>query len=334
MAKIKKNKKTIHYIAIDDLSHNLGLLKSDVVRWLKKDNPKIAYDHRNRESIVTDYLDKYSDHPEYEQALIKSIESEIHLRTSKHSGKAEFYRKERLKLVEIYSDYISDLEALHKRNMDKANKHDHESCVVAAYMLFSKVISCLKMGCLNLKHGFWYCGSLLREIDETLDVAQYFIITKDTEAGRRALHGWFRQNIVPKHVTCREAISKYMASLIGDFDDKNHQDLMNELYQKKSKWTHPTYSTIREVTEYDIGQTINIKSIDYGPCLFELKVYELAHFYRSSIWSSFQAFLLCFKDELPLDSDDVDLILKYDKLFQGWDAGCGMVRCNRVRDGV
>ncbi len=316
----KKNKKIIRYIAIDALAHNLGLLKSDVVEWIKKDNPKISLDHRNRESIVTDYLDKYSEHSEYEQALIKSIEGEMKHRKSECPKKDDFYRKTRLNLIEKYGGYIDDLESLHRRNLDKVNKHNYESSVVAAYLLFSKVIACLKMGCLSLEHGHWYCGSLLRELDETLDVARYFIIEKDTAVGKKALHRWFRQNRTPQHLTCREAISKYMAGLIGTFDDKNHQDLMNELYQNKSKWIHPTHGTIREVTEYEIGPSIKIKSLDYGPCSVELKIYELTHFYRSSIWSAFQAFLLCFKNELPLDSDDTAFVLEYDKLFQRWDA--------------
>jgi hypothetical protein len=91
---------------------------------------------------------------------------------------------------------------------------------------------------------------------------------------------------------------------------------MNELYQLKSKWTHPTYSSIREVTQFDTNSGIEIVNIEYGGITFERKLIDLTHFFRSSIWSSFQVFQLCFFTNLPLTDNENNVIKEYCKLFQ------------------
>lgn len=171
------------------------------------------------------------------------------------------------------------------------------------------------MGVLSFEHGYWYGGSVIREIDEALDLAYYFVICENTNKGKVILHQWFRHNRAPQHYVCREAIFKHFAKLAGE-DAKNHKDLMNELYQSKSKWTHPTYSSIREITQFDTSSGIEIDNIEYGGITFEHKLIELTHFFRSSIWTSFQMFQLCFSTKLPLTDEESSVIKEYDKLFQ------------------
>lgn len=190
---------------------------------------------------------------------------------------------------------------------------------MAAYLLFSRVISTLKMSCLCLRNGYWTSGSLLREIDECLDLALYFVITKNTSKGKQVLQKWFRQNYAPQHSDCRREIAIHMASIDKDVDVKQHQELLNELYQKKSKFTHPAYATVREVTSYNVDGDTSVVEIDYGPCGYERKLHELTHFFRSSLWSSFQIFIACFVQEFPLAKEDIEYLHKYDKKFQSWD---------------
>jgi len=168
--------------------------------------------------------------------------------------------------------------------------------------------------------GYWFSGSFLREIDETLDVAYYFIISENKDAGQKNLTNWFRYNKAPKHHTCREAISKWKSSINSDHNEAYNRSLMNELYDKKSKWIHPTLNPIREIMifeEFD-GKIIT-KGYDYKSCGYERKLNELAHFFRSSIWTTYQFFFLCFHDRMPLEDEDKILILRYNKLFQQLD---------------
>lgn len=312
----KKKTTKEKYIAIADIAFNLGLLESDVEEWLLEDQPLIKLDHRERQCVSSVYMDRLSKDNRYEEAKRKSLESENIIRTLESYPRNERLVAERKNLLENYSKYISDLEYLHKSCRERVNFHHHESAVTAAYLLFSKVISCLKMGVLSLEHGFWFGGSVIREIDEALDLAHYFIICKFTGEGKATLHKWFRHNHAPNHSVCREAISSYMAELIDDIDQQNHKDLMNELYQSKSKWTHPTYSSIREVTQFDTTSGIDISNIEYGRITFEYKLVELTHFFYSSIWSSFQVFQVCFSSNLPLTEEENKEIRRYDELFQ------------------
>jgi len=94
---------------------------------------------------------------------------------------------------------------------------------------------------------------MVREIDECLDLAKYFWIKRGTTEGDTALHKWFRENDAPSHARCREAISEWHASLVGDSSPDDHLDLMRELYRKKSKWIHPTFLAIREVAQYELN---------------------------------------------------------------------------------
>jgi len=305
-------------MAISDIAFNLGLLDSDVRAWLSKEQPNVKRDHRQRPCVPSRYLELLSKKDDYELAKRKSLESENILRKKEIGDKKAHFITERARLLNIYSGYISDLENLHKACLDRVNAHHHESCITAAYLLIAKVISCLKLGCLSLEHGHWYGGSVIREIDEALDLAVYFMISNETNEGQNNLHQWFRHNRAPQHFVCRQAIAKYMSDLCSEFGKQNYQDLMNELYQIKSKWTHPTYSSIREVTQFDTNSGINISKIEYGGITFELKLFELTHFFRSSIWSSFQVFQICFSSALPLSEDEDTFIKKYDNVFKEW----------------
>jgi hypothetical protein len=176
------------------------------------------------------------------------------------------------------------------------------------------------MGSLCLRNGYWNSGSLLREIDECLDVAQFFVITKGTLKGRNALRRWFRQNTAPANAVCRKEIAAWLAGNIKDTDEEQHHELLRELYNKKSKFTHPTYAYIREVAKYIVDDAASVDEVDYGPCKYERKLYELTHFFRSSIWSGFQTFLACFIQELPLLEEDIEYLRNYDKKFQECDS--------------
>lgn len=307
------------YIAVEYLISSLGLLEREVMSWLIRDKPKAKKDHMGRTSVSVEYIGKYSACKEYSNAFRRAVAAERRSREIDTPQISQRLMSERINLLDSYDACIHDLETIHRKYLDSANRAGYESSVMAAYLLFSRVISTLKMACLCLRNGYWNSGSLLREIDECLDVAQFFVITKGTQRGEKALHQWFRQNRAPKHEDCRKEIALRMASLLED-EEARHRELLNELYQKKSKFTHPTYATVREVTKYNVESVITVEEIDYGPCTYERKLHELAHFFRSSIWSTFQTFLLCFIHEFPLLKEDIEYLQIYDKKFQEWDS--------------
>lgn len=320
MTQTKRKSTEAKYIAVEDLIGRLGLLDIDVYSWLYRDKPKIRKDHRGRTSVPIEFIERYSTCDEYVDAFRRAVVAERESRGADTSQRVLRLRNERVKLLDSYDICIRDLETLHHKYLDSANRAGYETSVMASYLLLSRVISTLKMTCLCLRNNYWNSGSLLREIDECLDVAKFFVLTKDTLRGKEALRQWFRENHAPRHEDCRKEIAIQMASFDTGNSEEHHRELLNELYQKKSKFTHPTYATIREVTKYKVEGVTLVEEIDYGPCSYEQKLHELTHFSRSSIWSSFQTFLLCFIHELPLLKEDVEYLRNYDKKFQEWDS--------------
>lgn len=319
MTQTKHKSTDTKYIAVNDLISRLGLLEADVYRWLNRDKPRARKDHRGQPSVPMEFLERYSTCAEYMEAFKRAVVAEKLSREADDLQITLRLKRERSQLLDLYDVCIGDLETLHRKYLDSANGAGSESGVMAAYLLFTRVISTLKMGCLCLRNGYWNSGSLLREIDECLDVAKFFVITKGTSKGEKTLRQWFRQNRAPKHEDCRKEIAARMASIVREFDAEQHCELLNELYQKKSKFTHPTYATIREVAKYKADGVILVEEVDYGPCSYERKLHKLTHFFRSSIWSSFQTFLACFH-ELPLLEEDIKYLLNYDKKFKEWDS--------------
>jgi hypothetical protein len=320
MSKSNKKEPTKKYIAIDDLAHDLGLLDSDVISWVAIDHPELTHDHRGRPCISTCFLDKYSQSKQYLRALRNSIASQVDESAARSNQRAQL-RKERKDLISSYEDFIKELEDFHRKYMQVANGHGFESAVMAAYLLFGRAINLLNMGCLCLKHGYWYSGSVLRDIDETLDVARYFVLTNGTAQGETARHRWFRQNLTPKHAVCRSKIANWQASLGSGPGEDNFRELMNELYRKKSKWTHPTFGVIREVTAFEIGgdDHIRVANMEYRSSSLEHKLHELSIFFRSSVFTAFQVFLLCFKQAMPLEDQDTNYLLTRVRMFQELD---------------
>lgn len=320
MAKRNKETSTKNFIAIEDLAHDLGLLDSDVTAWVAVDQPELTSDHRGRPCVSISFLDKYSRSKQYLSALRNSIASQVDESIDRSAQRPQL-KKERKDLVSFYEGFIKELEELHRKYIRVANSHGFESTVMAAYLLLGRALNLLNIGCLCLKHGYWYSGSILRDIDETLDVALYFVLSNNTAEGETARHRWFRQNLTPKHAVCRAYVSKWEASLGSGPGEDNFRELMNELYRKKSKWTHPTFGVIREITAFEIGHHdhIRVTNMEYGPSSVEHKLHELSVFFRSSVFTAFQAFFLCFKHAMPLQDQDATYLLNKIRMFQEWD---------------
>ena len=103
---------------------------------------------------------------------------------------------------------------------------------------------------------------------------------------------------------------------MGSEQGERHLYVMNELYELKSKWIHPTFSPVRETLQIEPqdGQAV-VTGFDYGPSTYPRKLHELTLFYRSSIWTAVQGFLMCFQQQIPLEDVDVDRLHSLNRRF-------------------
>jgi hypothetical protein len=217
--------------------------------------------------------------------------------------------------VEQYSNYLRILENIHHGYRHRIDLTQDESALAAAYALHAKVLNLLNMACLTLEHHYWYSFILLRPIDEAIDLAHYFIIREDTEVGKKHLKVWFRENRSPSHRACREAISEFMATILGGKTLGLHEESMSDLYSSKSKSIHPNFNDILMGLLKPGFRNMKIQAtdFDYGSCTNLRELYELSSFYQSSIWSTVQGFLNCFHDRMPLSGKDKVTLVQLDK---------------------
>lgn len=307
------NKANDCFISFRDAANTLGVIEADFLQWVNVDTPEIGADHMGRIAVRKSYVVQCSSKSDYLAKLENSFRSE-NIESSSEFVQVELYQKELSSLIKNYNDHIEGLVNLHKKYLDSAQSHGLESPVFAAYLLFSRAISILSCLCENVKIGYGYAGSMLRDIDETLDVALYFILSKDKDDGKTDLQKWFRLGKSPKHSKCRKVISEWNSQINASIDKNNHEKLMSTIYEMKSKFTHPTFPSIRDcsVMSYANGK-ISIESLCYGISSRQNRLLELAHFAESSIWTCYQQFMLIFINSMPLSSEDINKLLECDR---------------------
>jgi hypothetical protein len=304
------------WISIEDLSHCLGLADEDVYEWIKRDAPTMSQDHMERPTVPFELLKQYSDSAEYIQVLPKALFFENCAMGPDDPQSNQRWKEEKLQILKSCYSAIYRLEIIHSNHLQLVNACGYGSNTMAAYLLFSRVISILKMSCLCQEHDYWHWTAQLREINEGTSLAEYFITKGNSPEGKESIHQWFRQNYAPRDLVCRKALSTSYAAASSDYPEENHLGLMEELYDKKSKLTHQTFRSIREITKFKVvdGKVV-IAKIEYGPMGYQKKQLELAVFFRSQLINCFSAFKACFKN-LPLDQNDTDELSKIvKKLF-------------------
>jgi hypothetical protein len=308
------------WISIEDLSYHLGLGDEDVHEWIKRDAPNMSQDHMERPTVPLELLKQYSDSADYLKALPKALFFENLAMGPDDQQSNQKWKKEKLQILKSCYSAIDSLEIIHSKCLQLVNACEYGSKTMAAYLLFSRVISTLKMSCLCQEHDYWHWTALLREVNEGICLAEYFITEGDSPNGKEYLHKWFRQNHAPKDLICRDALATSYAAANSDFTKENHLGLMEELYGKKSKLTHQTFRSIREITKFKIVDgKIVIEKLECGPIRYQRKLLELAVFFRSNLITCFSAFHACFKS-LPLNKDDANELSKIVKKLFDEDA--------------
>jgi hypothetical protein len=244
------------------------------------------------------------------------LNSLLSLESDKINKKDEILTQKIKELLEQYRKDIKVLEKIHNKYKNKVNILNDETALAAAYILFAKVINLLNMVCLCLENFYLNAGSLLRIIDETIDVAKYFIISEDTEKGDLDLKKWFREDVSPMHSICREELSKDMSSIIQN-KPKANKDIIDTLYHLKSKMIHPTRSVILESLIYSEKEGISLpNSFEYKRCSYARRLYKLVEFFKSSIWTAFQEFFFCFHEKMPLEDSDKDVLMSFNDKYE------------------
>ena len=311
---MSKEEKLITFsIAIQTLMLNQNTFYS-----LIKDKKIKIYKNNNLDNCILDSDLKILCYNEEVRNISKTylLDSLLSLESDKINKKDEILIQKIKELLEQYRKDIEVLEKIHNKYKNNVNILNDETALVAAYILFAKVINLLNMGCVCLENFYLNAGSLLRIIDETIDVAKYFIISEDTKKGDLHLKKWFREDVSPSNSICREELSKDMGSIIQN-KPKANEELMKTLYHLKSTMIHPTRNVILESLIYSEKEGISLpNSFEYKRCSYTRRLYKLVGYFESSIWTAFQGFYFCFHKKMPLKESDKDVLISFNDKYE------------------
>ena len=215
-----------------------------------------------------------------------------------------------------YRTQISCLANIHSKYLPFFGPSIKKTPLMAAYLLYARVINLLNMGCASLESGYWNAGLILRQIDETVQLAEYFSCCSGDVKVQLAVTSWFLENRTPEPKDIRTTLAAHHEKTFGTSDATAFLGNMSDLYNKKSKWVHPAFNPIREAVNFTMsGSEISIDGFDYGMCTNPRKLYELTMFYRSSVWTAVQGFVLCFQLQIPIDGEDAQSLYLLDQKF-------------------
>ena len=318
MAK-RKRPKTEKLIRIDNAIFILRISPAQLRSWQDEGRFEIKLNRNGKPCITENDLRKLAYSNDKLQASSEFfIFSALRRIVHESKGKNAFFQDEIKKNVEKYRNFNKTIEKIHSNYGNRVDLTRDETALAAAYALLAKVLNLLNMAYLALENHYWYASLLLRPIDEAIDLAEYFIIKKDTSVGKKHLETWFRENKSPSHSTCRKEISEFTGTILGEEITEIHQETLSDLYDAKSKSVHPTFNEIMMVLFNAKLKNMEIDSIDfdYGPSTNLEELYLLSLFFQSSIWSTVQGFLFCFEDKMPLLKKDKEILFSLNKIFE------------------
>jgi hypothetical protein len=302
---------------LPDGAQTLGIHPKALSTIAEKAGFEITADRSGAPCISTEDAEELWHHPLFLQVTQDVARADAERRTrDRESSVDDQFRMDTKEKLSEYRGYVLRLAQIHKKYLNKVAPLRNETPLAAAYLLYSRVVNLLNMRLECLEAEYWNAGVTLRLIDETVELAEYFSLPPISSEIKSDVRRWFRQNRSPKPSAIRASVAARLKELVpGDEADKyltNNQDL----YGLKSKWIHPTFASIRETLETSVGKDgIVVESYDDRSCSYPRKIHELTMFYRSSIWTAVQGFVLCFNNSIPLDAEDTQYLAGLDRHF-------------------
>ena len=305
--------------AIEDLAFDMGLGERDARAVLAAHGAVIQPDHLDRDAVAISVARLAAQSDDYAPLRDKALADKMFGLPVDGRETRAILRTERLTVIDEYRAAIDALEEIHRRYRVSAHRDGFESSAMAQYLLLSRAIALLRALLDSLAHGHYYALSMMRDIDECLDLAHYFRVTENSERGKRVLRRWFREGQWPSHRECRKSIAKSMSETVGMAASK-HSALHAEIYRKKSRHIHPSFLAIRDVTGFGTDQSghTTVDYVTYGPDAQERRLWEAMVFFRASVLlPTTQALCISLCSTIGVEQKDVDDLLAMVKSLGG-----------------
>ena len=222
-------------------------------------------------------------------------------------------------MLKQYSEDLDTIIAIHAKYDAQIRPLFSKTPEAAAYSLLARAMSLMHMVLTAFHHRHFEAIVLLRLIDEAANLAEYFLIERDTPQGKKDLHAWYCENYSPSQSVCRASIDKWFAQMPISAGLPSMGALLNDLYDAKSKPVHNAHHSIMEgyKSAREKGQLVGL-GFEYGDCSNLRKLHELVEFAKSSIWTLVQSISICFMAlHRILDKSDIDVLTAMNQRLGG-----------------
>ena len=188
MVNKKKKHQSEKLIRIDNAIYILRVSPEQFHSWNKEGKFEIKLNKNGKPCITETDLKRLAYSDFVRESSFEAFLDYIKQRKDDDAiGKNHIFDKRIKENVKKYRSYTKTLEGIHANYQDRIDLIHSESALLAAYMLHARVINLLNIAWLCLENHYWYASLLLRPIDETIDLAEYFTIAENKEYGKKHL---------------------------------------------------------------------------------------------------------------------------------------------------
>ncbi|HEY5125407.1 MAG TPA: hypothetical protein VIK14_16875 [Ignavibacteria bacterium] len=291
---MNNNNNTSSYITYDYENH---MLYNDFafLAKVKDDSIKSWIDNGILKVLQTNYGIAFT-----KQSIDLLLESEIYKNERNKayiSLSSEIIKELNFKTTKYLSyckDAVKKFETVHNNYRANFNILNDETPELAAYLMFAKIINLQYLIINSLQDKFLNSFILFRPLNEAIQLAEYFLITKNTEKGQNDLRKWFRKNESPRPESIRRANDKYsknyLPSIISEFYNINKRIL----HYNQSKSIHNSINDINKLFIFDIENEELKVVFEYEKSTNYNELYEHVVYLIYNIPTAILGFIHCF----------------------------------------
>lgn len=244
--------------------------KEDYDNLIKSDNFKKYHKETSKYEIARYYNDQSEKIKEYFE---KNINSEL----------------------EIIKKYLGDLENNHNKIIEKFDLVNDETAESAAYLLFVKTFCMFRTIIVCLENKLLCANVYFRPLNEAINLANFFLLTKDTEKGNKILFEWFRDNKTPYTKTIVSTLKEFTEKHTDENIASFYSSMLFQLSQATSTIIHNSYNDTKKHFIFKSDQdNISIKSIEYERSSNLREILTYAYYLDSLLLSIYLSYITCY----------------------------------------
>lgn len=216
------------------------------------------------------------------------------------------------------NEFINKLKKIHLKYIKNFDVIRDETPECLAYLIFAKVINILILISNLMKNGSTGCMILYRPLNESLMLAQYFLIMKNEPKGKKQLKEWFRKDKFPSPKDLKTECEKYQLELNKDIDKNVFEGKLRELYKEGSKSVHTFFKDlIKLLVLRNEGENVKCTEFQYSSSTNFREVYLNILYLKSMLLTVYTTFLICFHkiSKILYEDDLISLYTLHSRLF-------------------